>query len=109
MRWIRLGVAATGLLTALTPATMETASAAPVSPQISNASAPSAAAPRVPRLNWAPCDDGFQCATARVPVDYQHPDGATVSIAVVRHLATGHAHRAGTPARGTTRPPAPSS
>lgn len=96
MKWIRLGVAAAGLLAALTLATMGTASAAPVSPQISNVSAGTAAAPRVPRLRWAPCDDGFRCATVRVPLDYRSPDGTTIRIAVIEHLATGHAHPAGT-------------
>jgi pimeloyl-ACP methyl ester carboxylesterase len=95
MKWIRLGVAAAGLL-AFAPATMGTASAAPVSPQTGSANAPAAAAPRVPSLSWAPCDDGFQCATAQVPLDYQHPDGATTSIAVIEHLATGPAPAAGT-------------
>src|ERR1051326_8165752 len=95
MRWIRLGVAAAGLLAALTPAGMGRASAAPVS-QISKGSAATAVAPRVPRLSWGPCDDGFRCATARVPLDYRHPDGATVSIAVIEHLATGHAQPGGT-------------
>ena len=51
------------------------------------ASASTAAAPRIPRLRWTPCDDGFQCATARVPLDYRHPRGTTISIAVIRHLA----------------------
>src|SRR5690242_10037960 len=49
-----------------------------------------------PGLHWQPCDGGFQCATARVPLDYQHPGGATVSIAVIEHLATDRAHPAGT-------------
>lgn len=53
-------------------------------------------APRVPQLSWTACDGGFQCAKARVPLDYQHPQGATISIAVIRHLATSPAHRAGT-------------
>jgi pimeloyl-ACP methyl ester carboxylesterase len=53
------------------------------------------AAPPVPVLDWAPCHGGFQCATARVPLDYRHPGGATVSIAVIRHRATGPAHRLG--------------
>jgi hypothetical protein len=57
---------------------------------------PTAAAPRVPKLSRTPCDGGFQCATARVPLDCQHPDGATISIAVIRHLTTDRAHRAGT-------------
>jgi pimeloyl-ACP methyl ester carboxylesterase len=49
----------------------------------------------VPVLRWHSCDGGFQCATARVPLDYRHPRGATVSIAVIRHLATDPAHRIG--------------
>ena len=55
-----------------------------------------AAAPHVAPLNWTACDDGFQCATAQVPLDYQHSDGETVSIAVIRHPATDRAHLAGT-------------
>lgn len=54
-----------------------------------------AAAPPVPVLNWHSCHGGFQCATARAPLDYRHPDGAKISIAVIRHLATGPAHRLG--------------
>src|SRR5580693_1200405 len=50
----------------------------------------------VPVLRWRACDDGFQCATARVPLDYRHPRGAAISIAVVRHRATDPAHRLGT-------------
>jgi pimeloyl-ACP methyl ester carboxylesterase len=62
------------------------------------ASAPAslaAPAPPVPVLDWGPCHGGFQCATARVPLDYQHPDGSKISIAVIRHLATDPAHRLG--------------
>jgi pimeloyl-ACP methyl ester carboxylesterase len=54
-----------------------------------------APAPPVPVLNWRPCHGGFQCATARVPLDYRHPDGAKISIAVIRHLATGPGRRLG--------------
>jgi pimeloyl-ACP methyl ester carboxylesterase len=53
------------------------------------------AAPPVPVLDWAPCHGSFQCATARVPLDYRHPGRAKISIAVIRHLATGPAHRLG--------------
>ena len=54
-----------------------------------------ASAPRVPVLDWGSCHGGFQCAAARVPLDYRHPDGAKISIAVIRHLATDPAHRLG--------------
>src|SRR5690242_17060902 len=49
----------------------------------------------VPSLDWRPCDDGFECATARVPRDYAHPRGPTVSLALIRHKALDPAHRIG--------------
>jgi pimeloyl-ACP methyl ester carboxylesterase len=68
---------------------------------LGSASAPAeASAPRpggapVPLLSWQPCSGGFQCATARVPLDYRHPRGAAISIAVIRHLATDPRHALG--------------
>jgi pimeloyl-ACP methyl ester carboxylesterase len=58
--------------------------------------APAPATPPVPVLRWRSCDGGFQCAAARVPLSYRDPRGAAISIAVVRHLATDPARRAGT-------------
>ena len=43
-----------------------------------------AAAPAVPALRWSDCGEGFQCATARVPLDYDHPRGPTISLALIR-------------------------
>lgn len=43
----------------------------------------------VPVLDWKPCDNGDQCASARVPLNYGHPGGAKISIAVISHRATG--------------------
>jgi pimeloyl-ACP methyl ester carboxylesterase len=77
--------AATALMAGLTV----TASAATSPGAAPQASTTTVATPRIPVLNWTSCDDGFQCATARVPLDYRHPRGALVSIAVIRHLATG--------------------
>jgi hypothetical protein len=76
------GVAvAAGVLSGAAPsAASETAAAV---------SAVSAAAPTVPVLAWKPCDDGFQCATARVPLNYRDPGGAQISIAVISHEAAG--------------------
>jgi len=54
-----------------------------------------AASPPVPVLDWHSCDSGFQCATARVPLDYRQPNRATISIALIRHQATDPADRAG--------------
>jgi pimeloyl-ACP methyl ester carboxylesterase len=87
MKWIRLTVAVAGLLAALAPATMGTASAAAVARP---------GAPRVPALDWSACDSGFQCATAQVPLDYRHPGGMKISIAMIRHPATDPSRRLGT-------------
>jgi pimeloyl-ACP methyl ester carboxylesterase len=41
-------------------------------------------------LSWRSCGDhGFECAAMTVPLDYSHPDGATLAVAVTRHRATG--------------------
>jgi pimeloyl-ACP methyl ester carboxylesterase len=53
------------------------------------------AAPAVPQLDWQPCEPGFFCATATVPMDYAHPAGATIQLAVIKHPATDSAHRIG--------------
>ena len=76
----------------LTAAILLTAVLVPVA---ASASAPGAAATPVPMLHWRACDSGFQCATARTPLNYRDPRGATISIALVRHLATDAAHRLG--------------
>ncbi|GGS29941.1 peptidase [Streptomyces nojiriensis] len=57
-----------------------------------------AGAPPVPVLSWGPCDgaaDGFECATARVPVDHRRPAGPTLALAVTRRAAADPAHRTG--------------
>jgi pimeloyl-ACP methyl ester carboxylesterase len=91
-------IAAAGLLAALVaPVTASAAAARPAGasrPPGASASA-SADSPVVPVLDWHSCDDGFQCATARVPLDYRQPHGATISIAVIRHLATDPVERIG--------------
>jgi pimeloyl-ACP methyl ester carboxylesterase len=46
-------------------------------------------------LHWTACDSGFQCATARVPLDYRQPRGTLISIALIRHRATGTGQPAG--------------
>ncbi len=53
----------------------------------------------VPRLVWHRCtgkgQTGFQCATARVPLDYRYPRGAMIKLAVIRHRASDGARRLG--------------
>ena len=79
---------------AIAAAALSTSLLAAPAAQAAPASRPAADAP-VPVLHWRPCDGGFQCATARVPLDYRQPRGATIRLAVVRHLATDPAHRIG--------------
>jgi pimeloyl-ACP methyl ester carboxylesterase len=40
-------------------------------------------------LSWSDCGGGYQCSSLLVPIDYLHPDGATMHIAVIRKPATG--------------------
>jgi pimeloyl-ACP methyl ester carboxylesterase len=81
---------AAGLLTGLLVPSAASASVAAIP-----ATSSSTPAAPVPVLNWQPCSGDFQCATARVPLDYRHPGGTTISIAVMRHLATDPARALG--------------
>lgn len=59
----------------------------------------SQAAPPVAKINWSPCyrDFGFpfECGTVQVPLDYSNPNGATISIAVIRLPAGDPANKIG--------------
>jgi pimeloyl-ACP methyl ester carboxylesterase len=48
-----------------------------------------------PRLGWFPCYDYAECATVRLPLDYDQPKGATTEIAVLRVKARNQANRIG--------------
>ncbi|GAA1134518.1 alpha/beta hydrolase [Nocardioides aquiterrae] len=41
------------------------------------------------RLSWSSCRDGDLCATLTVPLDYHHPDGDTLDLALLKVPATG--------------------
>jgi pimeloyl-ACP methyl ester carboxylesterase len=66
------------------------------------AAAPSRAdgTPPVPELDWRPCaeypDWHYECATARVPLDYDRPRGPKTKIALARIRASDPARRIGT-------------
>jgi len=49
-----------------------------------------------PRLSWTDCQDGFQCSTAEVPLDYDLPTGAKVALALIKLPAPDPAKRIGT-------------
>jgi|tagenome__1003787_1003787.scaffolds.fasta_scaffold17745276_1 hypothetical protein len=61
------------------------------------ASPAAAAGPAVPSLSWHACNSDqslAQCATVRVPLDYDAPSGATTSLALARVPATDANHAA---------------
>lgn len=70
-------------------ATAGLAVTAGILPAAALAAASPPTAPAVPVLTWKLCDQGFFCATARVPLNYRNPRGALISIAVISHRATG--------------------
>ncbi|MET9893540.1 hypothetical protein ABZZ47_25675 [Streptomyces sp. NPDC006465] len=49
-------------------------------------------------LDWRVCVQGspYDCATARVPLDYSRPRGRTIELAVIKRKATGPGRRIGT-------------
>ena len=52
---------------------------------------------RVPKLDWRQCKDAkrFECAKARVPLDYDDPDGPRIRLALTRLPASKPARRVG--------------
>ena len=55
-----------------------------------------AGAADTPTLNWADCGDGFVCATAVVPLDYNRPNDELIDLAVIKLPATDPNRRVGT-------------
>ncbi len=50
-------------------------------------------------IAWGPCNPSgprLQCARVRVPLDWDHPNGRTIHLAVIRHLASKPKRRIGT-------------
>jgi pimeloyl-ACP methyl ester carboxylesterase len=47
------------------------------------------------RVAWVTCGGGFECGSVQVPLDYSHPDSATINIALIRKPATDAARRIG--------------
>ncbi len=106
---VAAGTAAVAVPASAAPASTAPASAAPASTAPAS-TAPASTAPAadlaaggvhapVPVLRWTDCSAefgaGVQCATAQVPLDYDHPTGPTIGVALNRHPATNPAHRVG--------------
>ena len=47
------------------------------------------------RLDWQPCNDGFQCARLLVPFDYARPSGPRFSLPVIKLPAADPSRRVG--------------
>ncbi|MCU1476369.1 MAG: peptidase, partial [Subtercola sp.] len=47
-------------------------------------------------LQWTTCNGSFECATAKVPLDWSNPSGDTISLALIKQPATGGGPRLGT-------------
>jgi pimeloyl-ACP methyl ester carboxylesterase len=47
------------------------------------------------QLHWKPCRERFQCARLEVPLDYAHPDGRSIEVALLKVPASGQGHRLG--------------
>jgi pimeloyl-ACP methyl ester carboxylesterase len=64
--------------------------------QLAPLSQPAAAAAKAPTsVSWTACRDGFQCATVRVPLDYDRPAGAKISLSLIRLPAGSPKQRIG--------------
>lgn len=47
------------------------------------------------RIEWRPCEGGFECGKVTVPLDYDNPGGTDIELAVVRLPATEPDNRIG--------------
>ena len=50
---------------------------------------------KAPKLDWYPCYGYAECATAKVPLDYDNPKGAKTELALLRVKATDRKNRIG--------------
>ncbi|MFI5835239.1 alpha/beta hydrolase [Micromonospora sp. NPDC051300] len=48
-----------------------------------------------PKLDWYACYDYAECATVRLPLDYDQPKGATTEVALLRVKARDQQHKVG--------------
>src|SRR3954462_939026 len=90
-RPVRLAAAAlVGLLVATTFAVTPAGAGSP-----DPVATPLHGGPVVPDLRWVPCGAGLQCSSALVPVDYDAPRGAQLTLSLIRRRAGDPQHRVG--------------
>jgi pimeloyl-ACP methyl ester carboxylesterase len=91
-------VAAVVLLAGCSLPSASNGSPVPVTPTARMSAAPSTDPAQQPRFaafygqkpTWTGCDQGFECTTVKVPVDWDAPTAATLDLAVIRRKATRH-------------------
>src|SRR5690348_842455 len=49
----------------------------------------------VPQIAWAACGPQLECANVPVPLDWAHPSGPAITLAMARHLASHPEQRIG--------------
>src|SRR5690348_12539799 len=54
-----------------------------------------AAGAGAPRITWTACGPQLECANVPVPLDWAHPSGPAIALAVARHLASNPGQRIG--------------
>lgn len=72
------------------PALRDASAAGSSAPMRTSPPAPGARTPTAPglarfyhqRIDWTSCHDTYQCATLTVPLDYRHPEGRTLRLAL---------------------------
>ena len=82
------------VLTAICLVALSVGEAAAASSGSARSAGPAGAA-----IDWGEClpaEPDLQCARVRVPLDWDHPNGRTIRLAVIRHLASKPGQRIGT-------------
>jgi pimeloyl-ACP methyl ester carboxylesterase len=91
---VATALATTGLIGAIAPAQAKTVRV-PTYDQTSLTEAKRVDSVPTPKLGWYKCYDYAQCATVKLPMDYDKPKGAKTEIALLRVKATDPKHRIG--------------
>jgi pimeloyl-ACP methyl ester carboxylesterase len=83
-----------------TPTPASSSTSVPTAPAVEATLAPRDAAPNVDAVvvapvAWEDCGAGFECGSLVVPQDYAHPDGATVTLSLIRLPASDTSARIG--------------
>jgi pimeloyl-ACP methyl ester carboxylesterase len=78
-----------------TPGGEETPRATVTTPTASATSTPTPELPPAVPIDWAACENGFECAEYDVPLDYDNPEGKSITLALRRLPAGDRDHRIG--------------